>query len=69
MIQVGDGCKEDYYRGEKPFSTHIIDVLSILIADIHWDHLVEGVFVRFLCIIFSPFPHCSLWKEVTTHNT
>lgn len=41
-------------------------------ADVDFDHLIEVVFVKFLCckITLPPptFSCCTLWKEVTMHN-
>lgn len=40
-------------------------------VDAGLDHLTEVVFIRFFhcaLILFSHFPYCTLWKEVTMHN-
>lgn len=37
----------------------------LVTVDVHLDHLAKIVFVTGTVNLLSPFPHCSLWKEVT----
>lgn len=52
-----------------PITSHHWCTLSIgcINADMNFAHLVEHL-VHCQVTISSPFPHCTIWKEVTDHG-